>query len=528
MQSGKKLKWIGSDWFWVSLLALLGCLTRIPFAGKTLFHWDSINFALAIDKFNISLHQPQPPGYLLFVLLTRIVNVFFSDSQMTFIFMSIVFSILASVALYLLGKTMFNARVGLVSGLLFLFSPMFWFYSDISLPSRIIDAFLVTLIAFYFYKTSIGETKYVWIAAVLLGLSGGFRQQTLLFMAPLAVYAVRRLKFSTMILSGACAVIVFLLSFIPMVMVSGGLAQYTAAVNALSDSAFAQTSIFRGGGFAAIKRNGAKLVAFTAYALIPAGISILAWIGLHFRKIPALFRTHRAWFLLFWLLPSVLFYTFIHMGSHGLIFVYLPALFLLTALGLVDLVDSMTRNEENRRKWIAAIVSVFCLISTLVFTLTPSTISLGNTSITIVNLQTIRENDTFYLDRLSEIKGFNPQNTIILASKWRHTQYYLPEFQVFSALCEDNVEEGFVGEIYSVRDRKYVVYPGGDISNEMGEKPVTLVFFDQDSLCVLDDASRAKVERIPMPPNGDGIYILRLADAETIDYHVGRLVINAP
>src|SRR5437763_174957 len=52
---------------WAILLGVLTSLSRFPFRSHYLFSWDSANFALALDQYNVTFHQPQPPGYPLYV-----------------------------------------------------------------------------------------------------------------------------------------------------------------------------------------------------------------------------------------------------------------------------------------------------------------------------------------------------------------------------------------------------------------------------------------------------------------------------
>ena len=55
----------------IAVVSLFGLtlITRLPFSGAILYHWDSINFALALEHFDVALGQPHIPGYLLYVLL---------------------------------------------------------------------------------------------------------------------------------------------------------------------------------------------------------------------------------------------------------------------------------------------------------------------------------------------------------------------------------------------------------------------------------------------------------------------------
>ena len=60
----------------ICILLTLLALTRWPLSTRWLFYFDNINFALALTHFNPALHQPQPPGYPLFVGLMRVIYVF--------------------------------------------------------------------------------------------------------------------------------------------------------------------------------------------------------------------------------------------------------------------------------------------------------------------------------------------------------------------------------------------------------------------------------------------------------------------
>ncbi|NIN97648.1 MAG: hypothetical protein GTO49_22235, partial [Anaerolineae bacterium] len=42
-------------------LLVIGVLTRIPFRSHFLFNVDSVNYALALDSFDLAAHQPHPP-----------------------------------------------------------------------------------------------------------------------------------------------------------------------------------------------------------------------------------------------------------------------------------------------------------------------------------------------------------------------------------------------------------------------------------------------------------------------------------
>src|SRR4030042_1988465 len=116
-------------------LFLLTIITRVPFTSKFLYHWDAVQFALALEKYNIAVHQPHPPGYFLYVMLGRFLNLFIKDANSTFVFIS--------------------------------------------------------LIAFFCWKVFTGKHKYIYLSVIALGIAGGVRQNSMVFLLPLWVFSVK-------------------------------------------------------------------------------------------------------------------------------------------------------------------------------------------------------------------------------------------------------------------------------------------------------------------------------------------------
>ena len=64
-----------SDTKWTCVgLAAGTLLTRFATRSHALYDLDSVNYAFALDHFDPVAHQPQPPGYFLYVLLGRVVR----------------------------------------------------------------------------------------------------------------------------------------------------------------------------------------------------------------------------------------------------------------------------------------------------------------------------------------------------------------------------------------------------------------------------------------------------------------------
>src|SRR5579862_2919871 len=127
----------------VTGIAMLGVLlwTRLEYAPGYLYFFDNANFALSMIRFDPGLHQPQPPGYPLFVALLKVVHLFVSDANICLIIAGLLGS---AVGLFLVWKwatEMFGATAGVIAAVLLLFHPVFW-YSAIANPVR---TFLVVI-----------------------------------------------------------------------------------------------------------------------------------------------------------------------------------------------------------------------------------------------------------------------------------------------------------------------------------------------------------------------------------------------
>jgi hypothetical protein len=138
------------------------------------------------------------------------------------------------------------------------------------------------------------------------------------------------------------------------------------------------------------------------------------------RDLASLIRDRRLWVLVLWVAPTLAYYALIHMGQQGLVFVFLPALLLLSAASLVDLLQPASWQSQTV---LAGIVAA----NALVFLAAP-TYPMGG-SVKILTLDTLRTHDRSHMALLQGIEAnFDSQHTFILASWWRFPQYYLRDY----------------------------------------------------------------------------------------------------
>jgi 4-amino-4-deoxy-L-arabinose transferase-like glycosyltransferase len=216
-------------------LGVLTALSRIPLRSHYLFAWDSANFALALDHYNVAFHQPQPPGYPLYVASANIARLLIGEANAAFVTLSILASGLAVTFLLLAAQRLYGLRTAILAALLLATSSVFWSQGEVAYPYAFLACFSA-LVAWLSLRIRDGAS--VWLVAgtgLVIGLAAGFRSELLPFLAPLWLYVSWRRGLPTvprlreiaigLVLMG-CAVLAW---YIPMVQLSGGWAAYQTA-----------------------------------------------------------------------------------------------------------------------------------------------------------------------------------------------------------------------------------------------------------------------------------------------------------
>jgi hypothetical protein len=387
---------------------------------------DSVQFALALEKYDIYVHQPHPPGYFLYIMLGRLLNLFIKDANITFIVISIVFSGLTVAAVYYLGKEIFDKRTGIIAAAIAITSPSIWFHGEVAL-AYIIDAFFSTAIAFLCWRIYKGEHKYIWLSAVILGISASLRQTSIVFLLPLWLFSVKGLSARKIIMAVGILGIVCLFWFIPMVRMTGGWDSYYEACKELWLFNTGNISVFEK-GWASFKIFSSTLFDYIVFG-VGAGICILGlalYSLIRNRRIKTIDMARFSFFS-FWIFPSVFFYLliFIHPANPGYALIFLPALFILTAVSIQYIGSEMKQRIKKDLSTVIALTIIITNISIFLF------------SKYQVSYREIRDHDMEVSIMLDDIKTFDASNTAIFVHpytfySYRHIMYYLPEYRVYN------------------------------------------------------------------------------------------------
>lgn len=396
-------------------LALLAILTRLPFRSQVLFNWDSINFAYATQGFNLAQHRPHPPGYLLYVLLGRLVSHVTRDPNAAFVWLSITAGALTVVATYLFGKDLFTREDALASSVMLLVSPLFWFSNEVALTYAVEGLFSV-IVAWASWKAA-RSARWAYIAVGLLALAMGFRQTTLFVLLPAVVFGLWHLPRRHQLGASLTGAVLALAWLIPLIVESGGARGYIAALAQLS-------AVTPPSPFADLLRSlfyGANLVLI---------LVIMGCLGLYASHAIVRSKTE-GWFFLLWISPGLLLASLRHLGQSGYVLFAVPALFLLAPAAIRAAASRLNeiwrarpgRQQATPRQLMLLTASAICLV--------------GAGGFLLGGLPLIRQQDSRWIYAASLAEAFPPASTIVLSDVptmggFRFAGYYLPEYRTYA------------------------------------------------------------------------------------------------
>lgn len=322
---------------WVAFLVLVTA-SRVGVAPDTLFEWDSANYALAMDEFDIYEHQPHPPGNPGFVVMLRLLA-WTGDGTTPFLVAN---SLLGGATLLLLGAALrrsFGPYVALGTAALFAVSPQFWQQGAVS------TAYVAECL------TSMGSMSVALlvarrqlrpdVGAVLFSLLLSLRPSAGPALLPVVLVCLllARAPISQWI-GSAVAFGVTSLGWVALMLVTGGgWTRWRIASDALVEWQLIAGSGLAGDGHAVWERASR----LSLYVLDGANLLLLvAPLAILLRARPPALTTAIVWVA--WIAPGVAVYVGHHLAKSAYVLTLMPAVFLL----LGACIASTTRDAEGR------------------------------------------------------------------------------------------------------------------------------------------------------------------------------------
>jgi hypothetical protein len=440
---GATTKFKRKDWMAVAGLFILSLGLRIPFRSALAYHWDSAQFALAIREYNVALSQPHAPGYFLYVMLGRLVNVFVGDPHASLVWISVVAGAMLAALGFLLGTAMFGRGCGLAAGAILATSPLCWFHSEVAL-TNIVDSMLVTatVLACLLAIRRGGTWSDVTALSLLFAATAGVRQQSAPMLLPVWLYAFSRFpapRWPKFVAGVTLTALLCVAWFVPMVEMSGGIRAYWQAL--LAKAQFDAPKTPWCGGFAALG-NDVRMIVDVCWvgllgAAVFAGGELLRFVLLQRREVRCQFYTRHSEqlrLLALWLFPMLAFNMATYMTMPGYVLNYFPCLAILAGLAVWKFTVRPATQFGNLAAGALTLLGVVVL-NGFVFMMQPGW---GNRLLKGLPLtaRQLNEHDQRLLEMFAIIRArYRPDEVLICHEAqffywgFRHFQYYLPEYR---------------------------------------------------------------------------------------------------
>ena len=423
----------------MSLILLTGtvAITRFVFRSRYLYDLDSVNFALAMERFDPRVHQPHPPGYFLYICLGRLLHMAIPDANLALVVLSIIASCGVAVVVYKMTLDWFGPTAAQFASIFFLFSPLAWFHGIVAL-TYIVEAFFSGFLGYLCWRIYCGRAGFVVPAAIVLGVSAGVRPSSLVFLAPLLLFSLRNATSKKRWMGCAALALTLTAWFVPMIAASGGLNAYFDALASLWRMAPSKETVFNSSPANSIARAFTilfiYLLTFGAASLAP----LVALAG------TAPVDPRKKTFTLVWISPALCFFTFGYLkfvNSGYLLLLCAPA-----CLWLGLWASEWYENAAWRRSLKRATIGVSIAVNILIFVASPFYCSYRQVrrfdaeieSIKTALPQVVSAGDTVILSFDSHFNGF------------RHAGYYLPDYLTLE-YPEAHLKEG--PRIFSMYER---------------------------------------------------------------------------
>jgi len=450
------------------LLATFIIYSRQIFRFPFLYSWDSVQFALSIKEYDVSIHQPHPPGYIFYSAILKAVDYFINDPNVTLIALNIAFTVIGCFFLFLLVfqslqnidlKTRLLLSCG--AAVLYATNPINWFYGCVA-EIYAVEGGLVSVLL-YLLSVSLSKPRLMLITSLAFGIVGGIRLTTEIFLIPAYIYVMLKADRRTIMHS----ILVILFSniawMIPTAELSGGVDRY---LNVVLHQA---------------KRESIRTAGFHSEIALDILLSIIQGITLPILML-LIVRINKVRFdskkklLLIASLPALIFFLFIHYPKHGYLLYVLPVIIALSV--------SVLRNLVKSYRLQFAILCLSVVMNYLIFVKPPiyTTNEIQTDPVKrIVFKFTFPNNHTkaveehrlkSFFEKISELG--NRKKLFIMQNgywpDWRTIMYYYPNDTSVLLLPKKRAS---VAEKHTIRNIRQPIYLNGDerLIITIGSKP---------------------------------------------------------
>ena len=334
-------------------LTLATIATRWPIRSRTFFEFDSINFAVAIFRFDLREVTPQMPGYILHVLFGRFISSFGIGVNQAYIILSVLLSVCAVLFLWRAAAALRGERVAVIAALLWLTTPLFWFHGVVN-AIYAEEAFYASVLLYLGLKW-LRNDRPSWevvVYFIAFSLAVGARQTSLLFFLPATIFLIWKRRPSKKIfgLAMVCFVVITGTWVSELLREAGGLTTYLAL--AKSESNFRTQSILFGNSWHSQFDMMGKVLFYFVLALGSSWLMVITIDVAYARRSIIFIRQHirnpKALFVFLIALVPFLFYLLVFFMKAAYLLNVAPSAILVRAV-LVDQFAIWLAEHEKRQ-----------------------------------------------------------------------------------------------------------------------------------------------------------------------------------
>ena len=171
----------------IVVLAVVFLALHLPYLPASLEDLDSINFALGVRDFDVTRHQPHPPGYPVFILIAKAVHVLVPDEARALSLVGVTTGALGVLAIAALFRRLDGGatpRWTVAAVAVAMTTPLYWFTAVRPLSDM---SGLAAAVAVQAMTIGAASARVLWIAGFCAGLGAGLRSQVVWLTLPLLI-----------------------------------------------------------------------------------------------------------------------------------------------------------------------------------------------------------------------------------------------------------------------------------------------------------------------------------------------------
>lgn len=218
----------------ITILFIVFALRLLTSAAPNVYHsCDTGNIALAVQNYNIAEDRPHLPGYFLHVMIIRLLNNVFNNTQFSMLFLSALYSALGSMIFYKISRKFFKKTDSLLLTLLLTTNPLVWFYGSLT-EIYSFDLFFSSLLIYLSM-----DKRYIYIIPAVFALGAGIRQSSVIILFPFYIYIFcvfysQNKNLKEIIFAQIFGLAILLAWLIPFMKIIGGIDTYLYLIKSLN------------------------------------------------------------------------------------------------------------------------------------------------------------------------------------------------------------------------------------------------------------------------------------------------------